>query len=93
MTGLDLSKGRLAEWVFRLALVVALLYLSSNYVSLKDYKIDEARRVALDTDKNNILNQINVTLARIDERMKLDDTRGRLLKLEERVVLLEKKIP
>jgi hypothetical protein len=86
MLDIDPTKAKLAEWIFRLLVIIGLLYLSSNYVSLKDYKSDEAF-------KAKSLNEISVTLGRIDERSKYDDTRDRLKTLEQKVSALERKIP
>lgn len=87
---LSLTKGKLAEWCFRLLVIIGILYLSANYVSLKDYKADELRKTVGEENKTKMLNEIIVTLARIDERGKLDDTKTRVSKLEEKVQELEK---
>lgn len=88
----SITKGKLAEWVFRLMVIIGILYLSANYVSLKDYKADEVRKAVGEENKTKLLNDIIITLARIDERMKLDDTKSRVQKLEEKVQELEKHI-
>jgi hypothetical protein len=91
--GLDLSKGKLAEWVFRLLVLVGLLWLSANYVSLKDYKADEARKLVTQEGWTRTLNEIHVTLGRMDERATVDDSKVRIQKLEDKVSALEKKVP
>lgn len=91
--GIKLPKEHLAEWVFRLCVLVGILYLSANYVSIKDYRADEVRKSSQEETKGKLLTEINMTLARIDERSKNDDTKLRVQKLEDVVHELDKKIP
>lgn len=93
LNGLNLPKEKLAEWAFRAGLVACFFYFQANYVSVKDYKQDTGRKAEVEEARANTLNNINLVLARIDERSKADDTKARLQKLEEQVFALEKKIP
>lgn len=89
--GLHLKKEAAMAWVFRLGLLVALLYANSTYVSKNDYAKDmekaDARREAV----MRTLAEVSETLTRIDEKMKndgrqdsrLEDHETRLRKLEE----------
>ena len=93
VNGLNLPKEKLAEWAFRAGLVACFFYFQANFVSIKDYKQDVGRKTEVEEARANTLNNINLVLARIDERSKSDDTKSRLEKLEAQVHELERKVP
>jgi hypothetical protein len=91
IAGLHMKKEAAMAWVFRLLLLVALLYANSTYVSKSDYARDmeksDARREAI----LQTLSTVSETLTRIDEKMKndgrqdsrLEDHEIRIRKLEQ----------
>lgn len=90
--GISVSKKELFAWIFRLLLVLALLYGNANFVSkaqyVEDQRMSETRRELI----LKSLVDVNETLTRIDEKMKndirqdqkIDDHEKRLRDLETR---------
>lgn len=90
--GVKLPREKLWEWIFRLAFIALMLYASANYLSIKEYRSEEARKAQQEEAKGKLLTDINMTLARIDERSKNDDTKLRVAELEKKVQEIDKRI-
>lgn len=80
----------LLAWLFRLVLLVAMLWASNNFVSKKEYSEDkrqsEERREMILVS----LGKVNETLTRIDEKMKNDIRQDKALEdLDKRVRAVE----
>ena len=91
--GTTIPKDKLWEWLYRALIAVAIFWAYANFVPLEEYKKDREKAIVLEEAKLVTMNAMKETLARIDERSKLDDTKPRVQALENRVNSLERKLP
>lgn len=85
-----MRKSDLFAWIFRLALICALLWGNANFVSKTQYREDQSTAEIRRENILKSLNDIGETLTRIDEKMKndlrqdgkIDDHEKRIRELE-----------
>jgi hypothetical protein len=89
--GISLRKEALLAWVFRLALLVMMLWAQGHFVSQSTYDADKVHADMQREEMLKTLQGIDNTLTRIDEKMKNDEARDRMISdHESRIRQLEK---